>query len=160
MQKKPKMLLILDGWGINNKKEGNAVANADTPNFNKYWSNYPHTEIKTSGLDVGLPKGQMGNSEVGHLNIGAGRIIYQEFTRINKEIEEGGFFSNSAFLRAVENAKKYNSDMHLMGLFSQGGVHSHIEHLEALLKLCKDNGLTKVMFMHSLMGVMFRQSQV
>ncbi len=144
MQKRPKMLLILDGWGINNKKEGNAVANADTPNFNKYWSNYPHTELKTSGLDVGLPKGQMGNSEVGHLNIGAGRIIYQEFTRINKEIEEGGFFSNSAFLRAVENAKKYDSDMHLMGLFSQGGVHSHIEHLEALLKLCKDNGLTKV----------------
>jgi 2,3-bisphosphoglycerate-independent phosphoglycerate mutase len=144
MQKRPKMLLILDGWGINNKKEGNAVANADTPNFNKLWSNYPHTELKTSGLDVGLPRGQMGNSEVGHLNIGAGRIIYQEFTRINKEIEEGGFFSNSAFLRAVENAKKYNSDMHLMGLFSQGGVHSHIEHLEALLKLCKDNGLTKV----------------
>ena len=138
------MLLILDGWGINNKKEGNAVANADTPNFNKYWSNYPHTELKTSGLDVGLPKGQMGNSEVGHLNIGAGRIIYQEFTRINKEIEEGGFFSNCAFIRAVENAKKYNSDMHLMGLFSQGGVHSHIEHLEALLKLCKDNGLTNV----------------
>lgn len=144
MQKRPKMLLILDGWGINNKKEGNAVANANTPNFNKYWSNYPHTELKTSGLDVGLPKGQMGNSEVGHLNIGAGRIIYQEFTRINKEIEEGGFFSNSAFLRAVENVKKYNSDMHLMGLFSQGGVHSHIEHLKALLKLCKDNGLTKV----------------
>lgn len=148
MQKKPKMLLILDGWGINNRKEGNAVANANTPNFNKYWNNYPHTELKTSGLDVGLPKGQMGNSEVGHLNIGAGRIIYQEFTRINKEIEEGGFFTNPAFLEAVENAKKYNSDMHLLGLFSSGGVHSHIEHLEALLKLCKDNGLTKV-FVHA-----------
>lgn len=144
MQRKPKMLLILDGWGVNAKKEGNAVANADTPNFNNYINNYPHTELKTSGLDVGLPKGQMGNSEVGHLNIGAGRIIYQEFTRINKEIEEGGFFSNEAFLRAVENAKKYNSDMHLMGLFSEGGVHSHMEHLEALLKLCKDNGLTRV----------------
>ncbi|MDF2674796.1 MAG: 2,3-bisphosphoglycerate-independent phosphoglycerate mutase [Clostridiales bacterium] len=148
MQKKPKMLLILDGWGINNRKEGNAVANANTPNFNKYWNNYPHTELKTSGLDVGLPKGQMGNSEVGHLNIGAGRIIYQEFTRINKEIEEGGFFTNAAFLRGIENAKKYNSDMHLLGLFSAGGVHSHIEHLEALLKLCKDNGLTKV-FVHA-----------
>lgn len=148
MQKRPKMLLILDGWGINNKKEGNAVANANTPNFNQYMNSYPHTELKTSGLDVGLPRGQMGNSEVGHLNIGAGRIIYQEFTRINKEIEEGGFFSNEAFLRAVENAKKFNSDLHLMGLFSAGGVHSHMEHLEALLKLCKDNGLSRV-YLHA-----------
>lgn len=144
MHKKPKMLLILDGWGVNSKIEGNAVANANTPNFNNYVRNYPYTELKTSGLDVGLPRGQMGNSEVGHLNIGAGRIIYQEFTRINKEIEEGGFFSNEAFLRAVKNAKENNSDMHLMGLFSEGGVHSHLEHLQALLKLCRDKGLTRV----------------
>jgi len=147
MQKKPRMLLILDGWGLSDIKEGNAIAQADTPNFDKLWSSYPHGELSASGLDVGLPKGQMGNSEVGHLNIGAGRIIYQEFTRINKEIEEGGLFKNTALLGAIENAKANNSDLHLMGLLSDGGVHSHIEHLEALLKMCKDNGLDRV-FVH------------
>jgi 2,3-bisphosphoglycerate-independent phosphoglycerate mutase len=147
MQKKPKMLLILDGWGINERKEGNAIAAANTPNFDNYWNNYPHTKLSASGLDVGLPKGQMGNSEVGHMNIGAGRIIYQDFTRINKEIEEGTFFENPAFLNAIENVKKHNSDMHLFGLLSDGGVHSHIEHLEALLKLCKDKGINRV-FVH------------
>lgn len=144
MQKKPRMLLILDGWGLSEETRGNAIAHANTPNFDKFWNNYPHTELSASGLDVGLPKGQMGNSEVGHLNIGAGRIIYQEFTRINKEIEEGGLFKNNALLGAIENAKKNNSDLHLLGLLSDGGVHSHIEHLEALIRMCKDNNLDRV----------------
>lgn len=145
---KPLMLIILDGWGINNNNEGNAIANANKPNFDKFWNEYPHTVISASGLDVGLPKGQMGNSEVGHLNIGAGRIIYQEYTRINKEIEEGGFFTNQAFIKAIENAKTKNSDIHLMGLLSDGGVHSHIDHLEALIKLCKEHDFNRV-FVHA-----------
>lgn len=145
---KPLMLIILDGWGINNNNEGNAIANANKPNFDKFWNEYPHTVISASGLDVGLPKGQMGNSEVGHLNIGAGRIIYQEYTRINKEIEEGGFFTNQAFIKAIENAKTNNSDIHLMGLLSDGGVHSHIDHLEALIKLCKEHDFNRV-FVHA-----------
>lgn len=144
MQKKPRMLLILDGWGLTDEKLGNGIAMANKPNYDKLWNSYPHCELSASGLDVGLPKGQMGNSEVGHLNIGAGRIIYQEFTRINKEIEEGGLFKNEALLGAIENAKKNNSDLHLLGLLSDGGVHSHIEHVEALIKLCKDNNLTRV----------------
>ncbi|SHF14663.1 2,3-bisphosphoglycerate-independent phosphoglycerate mutase [Caloramator proteoclasticus] len=148
MQKKPVMLMILDGWGINEKAEGNAIANANKPNFDRLWNEYPHTMLSASGLDVGLPRGQMGNSEVGHLNIGAGRIIYQEYTRINKEIEEGGFFKNEALIKAIENAKNNNSDIHLMGLLSDGGVHSHIDHLEALIKLCKDLGLNRV-FVHA-----------
>ncbi|MCX7884608.1 MAG: 2,3-bisphosphoglycerate-independent phosphoglycerate mutase [Caloramator sp.] len=144
MQNRLRMLLILDGWGINERKDGNAIANAKTDNFNYYWDNYPHTTLSASGLDVGLPEGQMGNSEVGHLNIGAGRIIYQEFTRINKEIKEERFFKNEAFLNAIDNVKKYNSKMHLYGLLSDGGVHSHREHLKALLKLCKSEGLSEV----------------
>lgn len=144
MGRKLNMLIILDGWGINENKEGNAVKAANTPNFNKCWNTYPHTRLSASGLDVGLPRGQMGNSEVGHLNIGAGRIIYQELTRINKEIEEGRFFNHTAFLKAIENAKEKNSSLHLMGLLSDGGVHSHIEHVEALIKLCKEKGLKDV----------------
>ena len=144
MQKRLHMLVILDGWGLTDKTEGNAIAHAKKPNFDSFWSKYPHTELSASGLDVGLPEGQMGNSEVGHLNIGAGRIIYQDFTRINKEIKEGSFFSNEAFLNAIKNAKAHNSDMHLYGLLSDGGVHSHIEHLFALLKLCKEHDLKNV----------------
>ena len=144
MLKKPTMLMILDGWGISENKQYNAVEAANKPNFDKLWANYPHTKLSASGLDVGLPKGQMGNSEVGHLNIGAGRIIYQDFTKINKEIAEGNFFKNPAFLNAIKNAKEKNTSLHIMGLLSDGGVHSHIEHLEALLKLCKDNGLKNV----------------
>ncbi|KRQ88039.1 2,3-bisphosphoglycerate-independent phosphoglycerate mutase [Caloramator mitchellensis] len=144
MSKRPRLLMILDGWGLNEKKEWNAVENAEPKNFKNLWENYPHTTLSASGLDVGLPKGQMGNSEVGHLNIGAGRIIYQEFTRINKEIEEGNFFRNEAFLNAIDNCKKNNTSLHLFGLLSDGGVHSHIEHLEALLKLAKDNNLSNV----------------
>lgn len=148
MTKDLKMLMILDGWGINEIKEGNAIEAAYKPNYTKLLKNYPHTKLSTSGLDVGLPQGQMGNSEVGHFNIGAGRIIYQDLVRISKEIDEGDFYLHQEFLDAIENAKKNKSSMHLMGLLSDGGVHSHIEHIEALIKLCKDYGLRDV-FIHA-----------
>ena len=144
MAKKPVMLMILDGFGLSDKVEGNAVLAANKPNFDRAWSNYPHTNLYASGLDVGLPAGQMGNSEVGHLNIGAGRIIYQELTRITKEIEEGNFFKNEALNLAMDKAKENNSALHLLGLLSNGGVHSHIDHLKALIKMAKDKGLNKV----------------
>lgn len=144
MQKRLGILMILDGWGITDKTEGNALVNANKPNFDMLWRNYPHTQLNASGLDVGLPEGQMGNSEVGHLNIGSGRIIYQEFTRINKEIEEGRFFQNNTILDAIKNAKEKKSQLHILGLLSDGGVHSHINHLKALIKLCKEYDLDKV----------------
>ncbi|TGY41209.1 2,3-bisphosphoglycerate-independent phosphoglycerate mutase [Clostridium sartagoforme] len=150
MAKKPVMLMILDGFGIAPKSDGNAVEAAQKPNYNRLMTKYPSTQLQASGLFVGLPDGQMGNSEVGHLNIGAGRIIYQELTRITKEIEEGGFFKNEALTLAVENAKKNNSALHLLGLLSDGGVHSHIDHLKGLLRLAKDAGLTKV-YVHAFM---------
>lgn len=150
MAKKPVMLMILDGFGIAPKSDGNAVEAAQKPNYNRLMTQYPSTQLQASGLFVGLPDGQMGNSEVGHLNIGAGRIIYQELTRITKEIEEGGFFKNEALTLAVENAKKNNSALHLLGLLSDGGVHSHIDHLKGLLRLAKDAGLTKV-YVHAFM---------
>lgn len=148
MSKKPVLLMILDGFGIAPKSDGNAVEGAKKPNYDRLYAKYPHTEIQASGLDVGLPNGQMGNSEVGHLNIGAGRIIYQELTRITKEIEEGNFLKNEALLKAVENAKKNDSALHLLGLLSDGGVHSHIDHIKGLVKLAKENGLTKV-YLHA-----------
>lgn len=144
MAKKPVMLMILDGFGLSDKVDGNAVRAAHKPNYDKLWNEYPHVNLDASGLDVGLPKGQMGNSEVGHLNIGAGRIIYQELTRITKAIEEGTFFNNEALNIAIDNAKKNDSALHLLGLLSDGGVHSHIDHLKALLKMAKEKGLTKV----------------
>ena len=150
MQKDLTALIIMDGFGINNRKEWNAVYQASTPNIDRYWNEYPHVMIGASGLDVGLPDGQMGNSEVGHLNIGAGRIVYQEFTRISKAIEDGVFFSNKALLTAVENVKKNGSKLHLMGLVSDGGVHSHIEHLYALVELAKSHGLEQV-YIHCFM---------
>ena len=113
-------------------------------NYDRLVANYPHSQLQASGMFVGLPDGQMGNSEVGHLNIGAGRIIYQELTRITKEINEGGFFKNEALLKAMENAKKDNSALHLMGLLSNGGVHSHIDHLKGLLKLAKEQEIKNV----------------
>lgn len=137
MDKKLVMLAILDGWGINDKEEGNAVKMAKTPNLDTIMKQYPNTKIKTSGLDVGLPEGQMGNSEVGHTNIGAGRIVYQELTRITKSIQDGDFFEKKEFLDAIKYCKKQNSDLHLYGLLSDGGVHSHNSHLYALLELCK-----------------------
>ncbi|MBR1735549.1 MAG: 2,3-bisphosphoglycerate-independent phosphoglycerate mutase [Firmicutes bacterium] len=144
MDKKTTILMILDGFGINEKEEGNAVKQAKTPNIDKIMKTYPCTKGYASGLAVGLPDGQMGNSEVGHLNMGAGRIIYQELTRITKAIEDGDFFENKELLSAVENCKKYGSALHLFGLLSDGGVHSHITHLYGLLKLAKMNGLEKV----------------
>ena len=137
MNKKLTMLMILDGFGKNPKKEGNAIELAKTPNIDKLMKENPTTTIYTSGLHVGLPDGQMGNSEVGHTNIGAGRIVYQELTRITKSIEDGDFFSIPEFVEAIENCKKNNSKLHIMGLLSDGGVHSHIRHLFALLELAK-----------------------
>lgn len=137
-------LIILDGFGLREEESGNAVAQANKPNFDRYWQQYPHGELHVSGLDVGLPDGQMGNSEVGHLNIGAGRVVYQSLTRINKAIEDSSFFEIDAFLEAIAHAKKHDSALHLLGLLSDGGVHSHINHLFALLKLAKQHGLEKV----------------
>jgi len=144
MSKKPTVLMILDGYGLNERKEGNCVANANTPVMDQLMAEYPYVKGYASGLAVGLPDGQMGNSEVGHLNMGAGRIVYQELTRITKEIEDGVFFKNEAFLAAIENCKKNDSALHLFGLLSDGGVHSHNTHLYALLELAKKNNLNKV----------------
>ena len=137
MKTKPIMLMILDGFGINEKSDGNAVKQANTPNIDKLMKKYQTTKIYTSGLKVGLPDGQMGNSEVGHTNIGAGRIVYQELTKITKSIEDGDFFSIPEFIEAIENCKKYNSKLHILGLVSDGGVHSHIRHLYGLLEMAK-----------------------
>lgn len=137
MDKKTTMLMILDGFGINEKEEGNAVKMANIPNIKRILKQYPNTILHTSGLDVGLPEGQMGNSEVGHTNIGAGRIVYQELTRITKSIEDGDFFSIPELVTAIENCKKNHSKLHIMGLLSDGGVHSHQRHLFALLELAK-----------------------
>ncbi len=131
------MLMILDGFGNNPNKDGNAIKLAKTPNISKLMKKYPSTEIYTSGLKVGLPEGQMGNSEVGHTNIGAGRIVYQELTRITKSIEDGDFFTNPEFISAIDNCKKNNSKLHILGLVSDGGVHSHIRHLYGLLEMAK-----------------------
>ncbi|MFO7295759.1 MAG: 2,3-bisphosphoglycerate-independent phosphoglycerate mutase [Caldicoprobacter sp.] len=144
MQKDLVVLIIMDGFGLSDRKEWNAVYQARTPNLDRYWKEYPHVTIGASGLDVGLPAGQMGNSEVGHLNIGAGRIVYQELTRISKAIEDGSFFNNKALLAAIENVKKHGTKLHVMGLVSDGGVHSHIEHLYALVELAKRSGLPQV----------------
>jgi 2,3-bisphosphoglycerate-independent phosphoglycerate mutase len=150
MSKKPIALIIMDGFGYNHKDYGNAIRAAKTPNIDRLLANYPHTLIGASGMDVGLPEGQMGNSEVGHTNIGAGRIVYQELTRITKSIKDGEFFSNEAFTAAVENCKKNDSALHLFGLLSNGGVHSHNSHLYGLLELAKKAGLTKV-YVHCFM---------
>ena len=144
MSKKPTVLMILDGYGLNEKVNGNAVAEAKTPVMDKLMAECPFVKGNASGLAVGLPDGQMGNSEVGHLNMGAGRIVYQELTRITKEIEDGTFFENEALLQAVENVKANNSALHLYGLVSDGGVHSHNTHIYGLLELAKRHGLKKV----------------
>lgn len=150
MSKKPVALIIMDGFGIIDSEYGNAIKAANTPYLDKYFEECPNTVIGASGMDVGLPDGQMGNSEVGHTNIGAGRIVYQELTRITKAINEGDFAKNEALLNAIENCKKNNSALHLMGLLSDGGVHSHITHLYALLELAKNEGLSKV-YVHCFM---------
>ncbi|MBR0148370.1 MAG: 2,3-bisphosphoglycerate-independent phosphoglycerate mutase [Lachnospiraceae bacterium] len=144
MSKKPVVLLILDGYGLNDKTEGNAVAQAKTPVMDELMKKYPFVKGNASGMAVGLPDGQMGNSEVGHLNMGAGRIVYQELTRITKEIQDGTFFENEELMRAVNNCKENDSALHMYGLVSDGGVHSHNTHLYGLLELAKRNGLKKV----------------
>ena len=144
MSKKPTVLMILDGYGLNEKTEGNAIAQAKTPVMDGLMKDYPYVKGYASGLAVGLPDGQMGNSEVGHLNMGAGRIVYQELTRITKEIEDGDFFKNEALLEGMKNVKEKNSALHLYGLLSDGGVHSHITHLYGLLEMAKKEGIENV----------------
>ncbi len=144
MSKKPTVLIILDGYGLNENHEANAVYQAKTPVMDRLMKDYPFVKGYASGMAVGLPEGQMGNSEVGHLNMGAGRIVYQELTRITREIQDGTFFRNEALLKAVKNAKEKGSSLHIMGLLSDGGVHSHNTHLYGLLQLAKREGLANV----------------
>ncbi|MDI3328387.1 MAG: 2,3-bisphosphoglycerate-independent phosphoglycerate mutase [Alicyclobacillaceae bacterium] len=145
---KPVALIILDGFGLREEREGNAVALARKPNFDRYWNRYPHTQLRASGEAVGLPDGQMGNSEVGHLNLGAGRIVYQDLTRVSKSIRDGEFFRNPVFLGAMNHVKERGSKLHLYGLVSDGGVHSHIDHLFALLEMARREGVERV-FVHA-----------
>ncbi|MDE5414119.1 2,3-bisphosphoglycerate-independent phosphoglycerate mutase [Alkalihalobacterium chitinilyticum] len=144
MSKKPVAMIILDGFALRDETKGNAVTHAKKPNFDRYWNTYPHAQLKASGEAVGLPEGQMGNSEVGHLNIGAGRVVYQSLTRVNLSIREGDFYENQTFNKAMDHVKEKNSSLHIYGLLSDGGVHSHIEHLFALLEMAKSKGLDKV----------------
>ena len=136
----PLVLLILDGWGYREQTENNAIAQASTPVMDKLWQEYPHSLISGSGLDVGLPDGQMGNSEVGHVNLGSGRVVYQDFTRITKAIKDGDFFQNPILVDAVSAAKSNNKALHIMGLLSEGGVHSHEDHILAMIKLAEQQG--------------------
>jgi pgm_bpd_ind: 2,3-bisphosphoglycerate-independent phosphoglycerate mutase len=144
MSKKPTVLMILDGYGLNENATGNAVAEGKTPVMDKLMAECPFVKGNASGMAVGLPDGQMGNSEVGHLNMGAGRIVYQDLTKITKSIQDGDFFENKALLAACANAKEHNSALHMFGLVSDGGVHSHNTHIYGLLELAKKQGLEKV----------------
>ena len=144
MSKSPVALIILDGFGCREERKGNAVAQANKPNFDRLWNQFPHSHLLASGEAVGLPEGQMGNSEVGHLNIGAGRVVYQSLTRVNLAIREGEFEKNETFLNAINHVKKNGTSLHLFGLLSNGGVHSHITHLFALLRLAAEQGVKKV----------------
>ncbi len=144
MSKTPTTLIIMDGFGLRDEAEGNAIKNARTPNLDKIFAECPGCRLSASGLDVGLPEGQMGNSEVGHTNIGAGRVVFQDLPRISKDISDGGFFQNEAYTAAMDACKAGGSALHLMGLLSDGGVHSHNTHLYALLKMAKERGLDKV----------------
>lgn len=148
MSKSPVALIILDGFALRGERMGNAVAQSNKPNFERFWNSYPHAQLIASGEAVGLPEGQMGNSEVGHLNIGAGRIVYQSLTRVNVSIREGEFERNETFLNAINHVKKNGTNLHLFGLLSDGGVHSHIQHLFALLKLAAQEGVKNV-FVHA-----------
>ncbi len=148
--KRPLTIIIMDGWGIGGAVDGNAIAVAETPNYDKLTATYPHTVLGASGEDVGLPEGQMGNSEVGHLNIGAGRVVYQELTRISKAIREKDFFHNAVLLEAMAHAQSNGTALHLIGLLSDGGVHSHNTHLYALLEMAKAQGLSRV-YVHALL---------
>jgi len=146
MPNKRVLLIVLDGWGINKNEEGNAITSAKAPVYNRLIRDYPHTELQASGEAVGLPDGQMGNSEVGHLNLGAGRVVYQDSTRISKAIKDGDFFQNPALLSAIRSAKESQSALHLMGLLSDGGVHSRLDHLYAMFDLVKSQGVSNVFF--------------
>jgi 2,3-bisphosphoglycerate-independent phosphoglycerate mutase len=145
---RPFVLIVMDGWGINPRKEGNAIALARTPNIDKLAGQWPHTAVKTSGEAVGLPEGQMGNSEVGHQNIGAGKRVLQDYTRVNESIKDGSFFQNPALLQAIEHVKKNGSQLHICGLLGDGGVHAHETHLEALLRLARIHDIERV-YIHS-----------
>src|SRR6266702_2544152 len=145
---RPFVLIVMDGWGINPRKEGNAITLGRTPNIDKIASQWPHTAVKTSGAAVGLPEGQMGNSEVGHQNIGAGKRVLQDYTRVNESIKDGSFFQNPALLKAVEHVKKNGSRLHICGLLGNGGVHAHETHLEALLGMANMHGIEHV-YIHS-----------
>ena len=147
--KKPFMLMILDGFGLSSKTTGNAIAAASLPNINEIFKKYPFTTLKASGLAVGLPEGQMGNSEVGHLNIGAGRVVYQELTRISKAIDDGIFNGNTALLSAINHAGSCKT-LHIMGLLSDGGVHSHIDHIKAVIRLSASQGAKRI-YVHCFM---------
>jgi len=144
MNKTPTTLIIMDGFGMTSSMDGNAVAAASTPHLDRLFAEYAHTELNASGLSVGLPDGQMGNSEVGHTNIGGGRVVFQDLPRITNAISDGSFFENEAYCHAMDACLKNSSSLHLMGLLSTGGVHSHLDHLFALLKMAKDKGLEKV----------------
>ncbi|PVZ83731.1 2,3-bisphosphoglycerate-independent phosphoglycerate mutase [Serratia sp. S1B] len=146
--KKPMVLVILDGYGYREEQQDNAILNANTPVMDQLWQQQPHTLIAASGLDVGLPDGQMGNSEVGHVNLGAGRIVYQDLTRLDKEIKEGDFFTNPILTRAVDNAVKAGKAVHIMGLMSPGGVHSHEDHILAMVQLAAQRG-AKAVYLHA-----------
>jgi 2,3-bisphosphoglycerate-independent phosphoglycerate mutase len=150
IRRRPVMLLIMDGFGLNPSDYYNAIHTAQKPNFDRLWSKYPHTTLGASGLAVGLPEGQMGNSEVGHLNFGAGRVVYQEVTRIDKSISDGDFFTNPVFNSIIDRVKAGNRSLHLMGLLSDGCVHSSLNHLYALLELCRKKKLTRV-YVHAFM---------
>jgi 2,3-bisphosphoglycerate-independent phosphoglycerate mutase len=141
------LLVVLDGWGIATPGPGNAITLANTVNMNRFWANYPHTELSASGESVGLPRGEVGNTETGHLNLGAGRIVYQDLQRINMSIADGAFFQNETLIAAVNHAKENNSNLHLMGLIGAGGVHSNIEHLYALIELARKQNFNRI-FLH------------
>lgn len=141
---RPFVLIIMDGWGVNPRKEGNAIALARTPNVDTLTLDWPHTTVRTSGEAVGLPEGQMGNSEVGHQNIGAGKRVLQDYTRVSESIRDGSFFQNPALLKAIEHVKKNQSQLHICGLLGSGGVHAHETHLEALLRLARRHGIERV----------------
>jgi len=145
---RPLLLVVLDGWGLRAEREANAIALAGTPNMDALMREFPSTALKTSGLAVGLPEGQMGNSEVGHTNLGAGRIVYQDLVRINRAVEDGSFFRNPALLEAMQRAKSGSGTLHLLGLLSDGGVHSHVEHLHALLEMARREGVPRA-FVHA-----------
>ena len=149
-RKPPLVLIVLDGWGLREDLDQNAIALARTPNFQELLEQYPHASLVTAGEAVGLPKGQMGNSEVGHMNMGAGRIVYQDLSRIDNSISDGEFFTNPPLVAALNASRNKRKALHIVGLVSDGGVHSHLRHLKALLRMADDQGLPKV-FLHALM---------